>query len=144
LQNDHEMSVDDCLFCKMVAGEIPVTKIYEDEVVLSFLDIGPISDGHTLVIPKQHFDKLHECPAELLGQVFTRIGKVAGAVATAMNSDGYNLLCNNGRAAGQLIEHLHFHIVPRNIGDGLFNRWPSFKYEEGKIEKVAGAIRKNL
>jgi histidine triad (HIT) family protein len=128
----------------MVAGQIPVTKIYEDEVVLSFLDIGPISDGHTLVIPKQHFEKLHECPAELLGQVFNRIGKLAGAVAAAMNSDGYNLLCNNGRAAGQLIDHLHFHIVPRNIGDGLFNRWPSFKYEDGKIEEVAGAIRKNL
>jgi histidine triad (HIT) family protein len=128
----------------MVAGQIPVTKIYEDEVVLSFLDIGPISNGHTLVIPKRHFEKLHECPAELLGQVFNRIGKLAGAVAAAMNSDGYNLLCNNGRAAGQLIDHLHFHIVPRNIGDGLFNRWPSFKYEDGKIEEVAGAIRKNL
>ena len=138
------MSADDCIFCKMVAGQIPVTKIYEDEVVLSFLDIGPISDGHTLVIPKRHFEKLHECPAELLGQVFNRIGKLAGAVAAAMNSDGYNLLCNNGRAAGQLIDHLHFHIVPRNIGDGLFNRWPSFKYEDGKIEEVAGAIRKNL
>jgi len=137
-------SVDDCLFCKMVAGQIPVTKIYEDDVILSFLDIGPISDGHTLVIPKQHFEKLHECPAELLGQVFTRIGKIAGAVVTAMNSDGYNLLCNNGRAAGQLIEHLHFHIVPRNAGDGIFNRWPSLKYEGGKIEEIAGTIRKNL
>ena len=128
----------------MVAGQIPVTKIYEDEVVLSFLDIGPISDGHTLVIPKQHFEKLHECPAELLGQVFARIGKIAGAVAEAMNSDGYNLLCNNGRAAGQLIEHLHFHIVPRRVGDGVFDRWPSFRYEDGKMEELAGAIRKNL
>ena len=144
MQNDPEMSVDDCLFCKMVAGEIPVTKIYEDEIILSFLDIGPISDGHTLVIPKQHFEKLHKCPAGLLGQVFTRIGKIAGAVATAMSSDGYNILCNNGRAAGQLIEHLHFHIVPRNTGDGLFNRWPSFKYEDGKIEELAETIRKNL
>jgi histidine triad (HIT) family protein len=138
------MSADDCIFCKMVAGQVPVTKIYEDEVVLSFLDIGPIIDGHALVIPKQHFEKLHECPAELLSQVFMRIGKIAGAVAAAMNSDGYNLLCNNGRAAGQLIDHLHFHIVPRNTGDGLFNRWPSFKYADGKIEEVAGAIRKKL
>ncbi|TSA54402.1 MAG: HIT family protein [Planctomycetaceae bacterium] len=138
------MGADDCLFCKMVAGKIPVTKIYEDEVVLSFLDIGPISNGHTLVIPKRHFEKLHECPAELLGKVFTRIGKIAGAVAAAMDSDGYNLLCNNGRAAGQLIEHLHFHIVPRNTGDRLFSRWPSFEYKDGKIEEIAGAIRKNL
>ena len=138
------MSADDCIFCKMVAGQIPVTKVYEDEVVLSFLDIGPISDGHTLVIPKQHFKKLHECPAELAGQVFSRIGRIAGAVVTAMNSDGYNVLCNNGRAAGQLIEHLHFHIIPRNAGDGLFRGWPSYKYKEGQIEHIAEAIRRNL
>ena len=138
------MSADDCIFCKMVAGQIPVTKIFEDEIILSFLDIGPISDGHTLVIPKQHFEKLHECPSELLGQVFTRIGKIAGAVAAAMNSDAYNLLCNNGRAAGQLIKHLHFHIVPRKTGDGVFDRWPSFKYEDERMEEVARAIRKNL
>jgi histidine triad (HIT) family protein len=138
------MSAEDCLFCKMVAGQIPVAKIYEDEVVLSFLDIGPISDGHTLVIPKQHFEKLHECPAGLLGEVFSRIGRIAGAVAEAINCDGYNLLCNNGRAAGQLIEHLHFHIIPRNTGDRLFSRWPSYEYEDGKIEEIAVAIRENL
>jgi len=138
------MSADDCLFCKMVAGQIPVTKVYEDETVLAFLDIGPISDGHTLVIPKQHFEILHDCPSELLGQFFSRIGRIAGAVAAAMSSDGYNLLCNNGRAAGQHIEHLHFHIIPRNTGDRLFSHWPSVEYEDGKIEEVAGAIRKIL
>jgi histidine triad (HIT) family protein len=138
------MSVNDCVFCKMVAGQIPVTKIYEDDVVLSFLDIGPISDGHTLVIPKQHFEKLHQCPAEILGQVASRLGKIAKAVAAAMNSDGYNVLCNNGRAAGQLVEHLHFHIIPRNTGDGVFNRWPAYKYEKGEIEDIAVKIRENL
>jgi len=138
------MGADDCLFCKMVAGQIPVTKIYEDRTVLVFLDIGPISDGHALVIPKQHFEKLHDCPAEILGQVFSRLGEIAGAVAAAMDSDGYNLLCNNGRAAGQLIEHLHFHIIPRNTGDRLFSRWPSYEYEEGKIEEIAGTIREFL
>ncbi len=138
------MSTDDCLFCKMVAGQIPVTKIYEDEVVLAFLDIGPISDGHTLVIPKQHFEKLHDCPSELLGEVGSRLGKIAGAVTAAMNSEGYNVLCNNGRAAGQLIEHLHFHIIPRNTKDGVFDRWPAYEYEQGKIEVIAEKIRKNL
>jgi histidine triad (HIT) family protein len=138
------MGVGDCLFCKMVAGQIPVTKIYEDEDILAFLDIGPISDGHTLVIPKQHFEKLHDCPPEILSRVSSRLGKIAGAVTTAMNSDGYNLLCNNGKAAGQLIEHLHFHIIARNSGDGIFNRWPSYKYEQGKIEVIAEQIRKNL
>ena len=138
------MSANDCVFCKMVAGQIPVTKIYEDDVVLSFLDIGPISDGHTLVIPKQHFEKLHQCPAEILGRVASRLGKIAKAVAAAMNSDGYNVLCNNGRAAGQLVEHLHFHIIPRNTGDGVFNRWPAYKYEKGEIEDIAVKIRENL
>ncbi len=138
------MTVNDCVFCRMIAGEIPVKKIYEDEVVLSFLDIGPISDGHTLVITKQHFEQLHECPCELLGHVGTRLGRIAKAVAVGMNSEGYNILCNNGRAAGQLINHLHFHIIPRNSGDGLFGKWPSYKYKEGKIEAIAANIRKNL
>ena len=134
----------DCLFCKMVAGLIPVAKIYEDNVVLAFLDIGPVSDGHTLVIPKQHIKKLDDCPPELLGEVASRLGKIAKAVTGAMDSQGYNILCNNGRAAGQIVEHLHFHIVPRNIGDGVFEHWPSYKYKEGKIEEIAAGIRKNL
>jgi histidine triad (HIT) family protein len=128
----------------MVAGQIPVTKIYEDDVILSFLDIGPISDGHTLVIPKQHFEKLHDCSPELLGQISSRLGKIAKAVVVATGSAGYNVLCNNGRAAGQLIEHLHFHIIPRNAGDGVFDRWPSHKYAEGKIKKIAARIREKL
>lgn len=138
------MNVDDCLFCKMVSGHIPVTKIYEDDCLLGFMDIGPISDGHTLVIPKQHFEKLHECPPEILSAVASQLGRIAGAVAAAMNSDGYNLLCNNGRAAGQIVKHLHFHIIPRKNGDGVFNRWPSYKYPEGKMEKIADKIRENL
>jgi histidine triad (HIT) family protein len=138
------MNADQCLFCKMVAGEIPVTKIYEDEAILAFLDIGPISDGHTLVIPKQHFEKLHDCPSEILAQIAARLGKIAGAVSVAMSSEGYNVLCNNGRAAGQVIEHLHFHIISRNTGDGLFSRWPSYKYQSGKIESIAARIRENL
>ena len=138
------MSKDECIFCKMIAGQIPVTKIYEDEVVLAFLDIGPLSDGHTLIIPRQHFEKLHDCPAGFLGLVASRLGKVAKAVAAGMNSQGYNLLCNNGRAAGQLVEHLHFHIIPRNTGDGVFDHWPAYEYEQGKIEAIAAKIRENL
>ncbi|MHC4646500.1 MAG: HIT family protein [Planctomycetota bacterium] len=138
------MGKTDCIFCKMVAGQIPVAKVYEDDVVLAFLDIGPVSDGHTLVIPKEHFESLHGCPAGLLGRVCSRLGRISGAVAVGVNSEGYNVLCNNGRAAGQLIEHLHFHIVPRNRGDGVFDRWPSSKYQEGRMEEIARAIRENL
>ncbi|MCK4752036.1 MAG: HIT family protein [Planctomycetes bacterium] len=138
------MSKDDCVFCKMVDGQIPVTKIYEDESTLAFLDIGPLSDGHTLVIPKQHFEKLHDCPPELLGQVGSCLGKIAKAVKDAMGSEGYNVLCNNGRVAGQLVKHLHFHIIPRNTGDAVFNRWPAYEYKEGVIGKIAEKIRENL
>jgi len=138
------MGAVDCIFCKMVAGEMPAEKIYEDEIVLAFLDIGPVSDGHTLVIPKQHFERLHDCPAELLGEVACRLRRIAEAIAGAMESDGYNLLCNNGRAAGQLVEHLHFHIIPRNMGDGVFDRWASYRYPEGRIAAIGEAIRKNV
>jgi len=123
---------------------VPVTRIYEDEDVLCFLDIGPVSDGHTLVIPKQHFARLHDCPVELLGRVCSHLGRIAKAVTAAVNSDGYNVLCNNSRAAGQLVDHVHFHIIPRSAGDGVFSQWPAYKYEEGKLESLADKIRRNL
>jgi histidine triad (HIT) family protein len=138
------MGVQDCIFCKIVSGQIPAAKIYEDEVVVAFLDIGPISDGHTLVMPRQHVEKVHSCPPELLGQIWNRLGKIAGAVALAAGADGYNVLCNNGRAAGQVVDHLHFHIVPRKTGDGVFAQWPSYKYRPGQVEIITEKIRKNL
>jgi histidine triad (HIT) family protein len=138
------MGADNCIFCKMAAGQIPVTKIYEDDDVLAFLDIGPLSDGHTLVIPKQHYERLHECPPEILAQVGSRLTKIAGAVSKGMDCDGYNVLCNNARAAGQLVDHLHFHIIPRNEDDGVFDRWPSYSYPDGKAEVLAAKIRENL
>ena len=132
------------MFCKMVAGEIPVAKVYEDELVLAFLDIGPVSDGHTLLVPKQHCATVHECDSQLLADVAARLGKVAKAVVIATESDGYNVLSNNGAAAGQVVDHLHFHVIPRRAGDGVFTQWPSFEYEQGRIEKLAAEIRKNL
>ncbi len=136
--------MDECVFCRMVAGEIPVTRIYEDEAVLAFLDIGPLSDGHTLVIPKRHCARVHECDPDVLAEVGRRLGKIAVAVAKAMEADGYNVLCNNGRAAGQVVEHLHFHIIPRRTGDGVFTEWRARKYPEGRIERIAEKIRENL
>jgi histidine triad (HIT) family protein len=136
--------MEGCVFCAMVAGKIPVAKVYEDEAVLAFLDIGPLSDGHTLLIPKQHVAKIHECKPELLAQVASRLGRVAGAVAGAMKAEGYNVLCNNGKAAGQVVDHLHFHIIPRRSGDAVLTEWPAYKYEKGKIEEVASKIRDKL
>jgi len=134
----------DCIFCKIAAGHIPSVKIYEDENVLAFLDIGPLSEGHTLIIPKKHYAKVDECPAEMMSQVGAVLPKVAKAVFGGMESEGYNVLCNNGRASGQLVEHIHFHIIPRNAGDGVFTQWPAKQYPAGKIEEIAKKIRAKL
>ncbi len=136
--------MDGCVFCKMVEGEIPVTKVYEDAAVLAFLDIGPISDGHTLVVPKRHCPTIHECDPEVLAEVFTRVGRIAEAVMTAMEADGYNVLSNNGAAAGQVVDHVHFHIIPRKVGDRVFTQWPSYRYKKGQIEDLAARIRRHL
>ncbi len=136
--------MDGCVFCKMVAGEIPVATIYEDEAVLAFLDIGPISDGHTLVVPKQHCTRVHECDPGVLAEVALRLGKIAKAVAEAMDADGYNVLCNNGAAAGQIVDHLHFHLIPRRAGDRVLTGWPSYRYGKGQMEEIAVKIRRNL
>jgi histidine triad (HIT) family protein len=136
--------MEGCVFCAMIAGKIPVARVYEDEAVLAFLDIGPLSDGHTLVIPKEHAATIHECRPETLAPLALRLGRVAGAVAKAMHADGYNVLCNNGRAAGQVVDHVHFHIIPRRSGDGVLTEWPAYKYEEGKIEELASKIRNQL
>jgi histidine triad (HIT) family protein len=138
------MFMDDCIFCKIVKGQIPAVKIYEDADVLSFLDIGPISNGHTLVIPKQHFEKLHQCPPNVMASIGSVLGKIGNAVVSAMDADGYNVLCNNGKAAGQLVGHIHFHIIPRKTGDGVFDRWSAYSYKEGQIEKFAALIKAKL
>jgi histidine triad (HIT) family protein len=134
------LSDSGCIFCKIVAGDIPCLKIYEDDKVLAFLDIGPLSDGHTLVIPKEHCAKMHNCSAESLSAIAAVLPKITAAVSAAMSSDGYNVLCNNGRAAGQLVEHLHFHIIPRKAGDGVFTQWPAGKYPQGRAEKLVEKI----
>jgi len=126
----------DCIFCKIVAGQIPCLKVYENGRVLAFLDIGPLSDGHTLVIPKEHYARLEDLPAELAGEIGKVLPKLGAAVVRAVGAPGYNVLQNNGRVAGQLVEHVHFHIIPRQPEDGLGYRWNAKKYPEGKDHQV--------
>lgn len=104
---------NDCVFCAIAAGEIPSFKIYEDDLVLAYLDINPFTEGHTLVIPKAHSTGLVDTPDETLAAVIARVKKVAAHLKTALPCDGFNILQNNGAAAGQTVMHLHFHIVPR-------------------------------
>ncbi len=101
-----------CIFCKIVAGEIPCHRVYEDEATLAFLDIGPITQGHVLVIPKNHVATLDAMTAEDAAAVGRTLVRVAGALLRASGAKGYNLLQNNGAVAGQVVEHVHFHLIP--------------------------------
>lgn len=107
---------NDCIFCAIAAGEIPSFKLYEDDLVLAYLDINPFAEGHTLVIPKVHSPNLLETDEATLAAVMARVKKIAAHLKTALPCDGFNILQNNGAAAGQTVNHLHFHIVPRMTG----------------------------
>ena len=104
---------NDCIFCAIAAGEIPCFKIYEDDQTLAYLDINPFSEGHALVIPKTHAADISEIGEEALAALILRVKKVATHLKEALPCDGFNILQNNGAAAGQTVMHLHFHIVPR-------------------------------
>jgi histidine triad (HIT) family protein len=134
----------DCIFCKIIAGRIPCFKVFENQSVLAFLDIGPVSDGHTLILPKGHYERLDQCPVDMLSQVALAAGPIAKAVTAATNAPAYNFLCNNGSQAGQVVKHLHFHIIPRRENDHVFNRWPAFKYPQGKAEELLQKIKENM
>lgn len=141
------MNNQDCIFCKIVAGEIPCFKIYETDLVLSFLDIGPVNKGHALVIPKAHYNNIWDLPADL-GKDLLSAAKVAGdAIVKSTGADGLNLIMNNNEAAGQLVFHAHMHLIPRFNGDGL-RHWDQSEYESmdealalaQKIEKMIKGI----
>ena len=136
----------DTLFGKIISGHIPCLKVYEDEKVLAFLDINPLSSGHTLVIPKEPaetLDQLSDDSAAALGRVLPRLCR---AVLAATGVKEYNVLENNGRGAHQAIAHVHFHIIPKpNRSEGLGVGWParSLPAEDGKrlAERIAAAVR---
>jgi histidine triad (HIT) family protein len=136
--------MEDCIFCKIVSGQIPSEKIWENDFAVAFLDIGPVSDGHTLIVSKKHYKNLSQCPPEYLSGMLAELNRIAKAVTDAVDLQGYNLLCNNGRVAGQLVDHLHFHIIPRKNGDKVLTGWPSYEYEPGQAEKIKERIIKNL
>ncbi len=134
----------DCIFCKIIAGKIPSHAVYEDEHVLSFLDIGPLSRGHTLIIPKGHYVTLDEVPAETAAACGRAAKAVGAAVVASTGCAGWNLLQNNGSVAGQVVMHVHFHIIPRDEGDGLGYRWPAGKLDDQAAAELKAAITDRL
>lgn len=137
------MTNTDCLFCKIIQGEIPAAKIYEDDNVLAFLDINPVNPGHTLIVPKIHSDGLLDADDQVLGQMIVVTKKVAEAILQGLEYEAFNLEQNNGSIAGQVIPHLHWHIVPRTAEDGL-KHWPGKEYAEGQAAEIADKIKSQL
>ncbi len=118
----------DCIFCKIVGGDIPSAKVFESETCLAFLDIAPVNAGHTLVLLKGHYPTLMDIPEELGSELTKTLSMVGKAVMEATGADGLNLMQNNYEAAGQLVHHVHFHLVPRHSDDGL-KLWPQSGYD---------------
>ena len=135
--------MDECIFCKIVKGEIPCSKVFEDEKFLAFLDIGPVNKGHTLVIPKKHYKNLLDMPEEELKGYMETIQKVSKAIIKGVNADGISINMSNKPAAGQVVMHAHFHLIPRFKDDGL-KLWPQGRYKEGEAEEIKNKITNSL
>jgi histidine triad (HIT) family protein len=133
----------DCIFCKIAAGEIPAEKIYEDDKILAFLDLKPSSRGHALVIHKFHTADFASTPDGILNEIVPAVKRIAAGIMKATGAAGFNLTTNNGPAAGQVVFHLHFHIIPRYAGDGL-KLFPQHESEKSKRQMLAEEIKKNL
>jgi len=131
---------NDCIFCAIAAGEIPCFKIYEDELVLAYLDINPFTPGHTLVIPKAHTTGLLDTSEETLAALIARVKKVAAHLKEKLPCDGFNILQNNGVAAGQTVPHLHFHIVPRTASATADDI--TFANHKGDMDALAALAKK--
>jgi histidine triad (HIT) family protein len=141
------LSMSDCIFCKIVNGEIPSAKVFENEHVLAFLDISQVTEGHTLVIPKVHKENVFELTPEIARNLFEVVPEIANAVKKAFNPAGMNLINNNGEEAGQTVFHYHMHIIPRyGKGDGFGAVWKNntSKYTPEDLKKIAENIRNHF
>ncbi len=129
------MRDNNCIFCKIANGEIPSATIYEDEEFRVILDLSPASKGHALILPKEHYANLFELDDEKAGKVLVVAKKVITKMKEILNCDGYNLVQNNGEAAGQTVNHFHLHLIPRYEGDNVGLQWnPGTLTEEVKEE----------
>lgn len=138
------MAEKSCKFCKIVRKESPESNVYEDSRVMAFLDIRPLAEGHTLVIPKSHYETIYDIPEEEVAHLYKIVKRVALAVKKGVKADGISIVQQNGRAAGQEIFHLHVHVIPRYEGRKLprFGEIPEASRE--KLDEVAKKIKQHV
>jgi len=130
----------DCVFCKIIAGDIPCHRVFENEHLLAFLDIAPLARGHTVVIPKAHAERLDQLEPEVVAEIGRQLGRIGRRVVSATAAEGYNVLQNNGSVAGQVVPHVHFHIIPRRSDDGLGYRWNAKSAAQDELAALATRI----
>ncbi|MCX5893580.1 MAG: HIT family protein [Deltaproteobacteria bacterium] len=135
--------MQDCIFCRIVAGQLPAARVLETAGVLAFLDIAPVHYGHTLVIPKAHHQNLLDLPDGLWQEIGQVCRRVAQAIQLNLKAQGFNIGMNNFAAAGQEVFHAHVHVIPRYVGDGL-KLFPQGSYKSGELEKMAYQLRQAL
>ena len=136
--------MQDCVFCKIVAGQIPSTRVYEDEHTLAFMDIGQVNPGHVLVAVKKHADNLYALDDAQAAAVARSCARVARAIRDAFSPEGLSVYQANGKAAGQTVFHYHAHLLPRHAGDGMELIWPVKNPPREMLEAYAGKIRAQL
>lgn len=133
---------DDCIFCKILKGDIPSYKVYEDDSFIGILDINPSAKGHVIIIPKNHAANIFELPEKDAKEIFVVAKKIAEAIKKAYQPDGINILQNNGEAAGQTVFHLHVHVIPRYKDDTIKIEWEPKEMKD--LEKVLEEIKKEM
>jgi histidine triad (HIT) family protein len=133
-----------CIFCKIVRGEIPSAKILETVDVLAFLDINPVNPGHTLLVPKAHHAQLSELSDAVAAAAGSLLPRLCRAIAAATGADGLNVIVNNGRAAGQTVDHGHWHIIPRFADDAVNWPWPHSPYSGDQLGQMKFRIERAL
>ncbi|MCM1175817.1 MAG: HIT family protein [Blautia sp.] len=134
------MRDENCIFCKIANGEIPSKTLYEDEEFRVILDLGPAAAGHALILPKNHYADLYELPEDTAAHAMLLAKKMAGQITEKLNCDGFNLMQNNGEAAGQTVFHFHMHLIPRYKDDGQKIGWKPGKPSSEELEEIKDRI----
>ena len=134
----------DCIFCKIVSGEIQSSKVYEDSQILAFMDAGQVNPGHVIVAVKQHVQNIYDLKADLAAAVFQAAARIAKAVQASMQPAGMTLLQANEKAGWQTVEHFHIHVVPRHLEDGVTITWPAKHPPKEELDRLADRVKGEL
>ncbi|SRR3989338_6356877 len=132
----------ECLFCKIAQGAIPAKKVYEDKDTIAFLDINPANPGHTLIVPKKHAENIMDADDKSLESAITVVKKIARLVTEKTGAEGVNVLQNNGKRAGQIVNHVHFHVIPRFENDSMIISYPRMHANEAELDEVVLRLTK--